>query len=433
MEIRPQDITYSEEVHDILTQIPNAVIRWGITVVASGVALLLFLSWVVQYPDVIKGRISIVAANPPATLVATTSAPVKWLVDNNSAVTEQQAVLYFFNSARYDDVIQLKNTLNGLQEKVYQGNNFAPRLLNPNWQLGELQSAFNDLLKSVQQSELLHNNQQLQDGQSHTNQQQIAKYREIIAKIKQQITLADQEHQQIQQQINVRYRPLYQSGAIAKADLEQQENKLLQIEKNIENLQANIHQTETQILALQGKQQEFGYQQSNDNLNFKTNIINAFSALQSQISIWEQRYLLKSPINGKLQYVQNVKDNTVVAPQQELAAIIPQNDSAYEGELTIPSAGSGKVKVGQTVQINLDDFNKKEYGMLIGTVGNISPINNKNTYQINVSLNNGLETTQHLELSFKHGMQGEANIITQKQRFISRIFSQLKGVFEGEV
>lgn len=430
MEVQSQDITYSEEVHDILTQIPGAVIRWGITVVASGVALLFLLAWIVQYPDVVKGRISIVAANPPATLVASANAPIKWLSENNSLVAEQQAILYFFNSAKYEDVMQLKSTLDKVQNVVFRGGVFDGNLLNPNWQLGELQPTFNDLLKNVQQSELLDNNRRLQGNQRNTNKQQIGKYNEIIAKIKQQIRLAEQEQQQLQQQIDRRYRPLYQTGAIAKAELEEQENRLLQIEKNIENLQATIHQTETQILALQGKQEEFGFEQNNENLNFKTNLMNAFSALQSQISIWEQHYLLKSPISGKLQYVPNIKDNTVVAAQQELAAVIPTGSSAYEGELTIPSAGSGKVGVGQTVQISLDDFNKKEYGMLMGKVSNVSPINNKNTYQISVALEQGLQTTHHLEIGFKHGMQGEASIITQRQRFIMRIFNQLKAVFE---
>lgn len=430
--VQRQEITHSEEVHEILTQIPNAITRWGITVVTFAVGILLFLAWVVQYPDVINGRITLHATQAPTTLTANSAGQIKWLVNNNEKIVAEQPVIYFYNSANYDNVLQLKQALAQYEQNVYRGGHINRRSLNQNWQLGELQPAFNDLLKNMQQSALINNNQQLQYQQSHVNSEQIKKQEEIIDKLKRQITIAEQEYAQAEQQINSRHRPLFQSGAISKADLEQKENELLQIQKNIENLQANIHQTETQILSLRGKQQEVSYQQNNENINYQNGIMNAFSALQSQISIWEQRYVLKSPVNGTLQAMPSIENNSNVTAQQALAAIIPSDttqNNAYTGKLTIPTAGSGKVAIGQTVQISLDDFSKKEYGMLLGEVSHILPINTQNTYHIAVALPNGLETTHHLPLAFKHSMQGDASIITQKQRFITRIFKQLTALF----
>ena len=429
----PQEqAVYSEEMDEILTQMPNAITRWGITVVTTAVGILLLLSWIVQYPDVVRGRVRLNATQAPVTLAANQAGQIRWLVPDAAKVSEMQAIAYFQNPAKYEQVMELKSVLAQLQGAVYNGSRISSHSLNSNWQLGELQTSFHDLKKSIQQSSLIGNNRQMQGMQSQVNNEQIAQYNAIIEKQKQQINIAQQEYRQIEGQINNRYRPLYESGAIAKADLERYENDLLQIQKNIENFQANIHQTETQILTLRGKQQEYGYQQSSENINYQSNIIQAFSTLQSQVGIWEQKYVLKSPVNGTLQQMPSLENNSNVNAQQELAVVIPESGgtASYVGELVIPSEGSGKVAVGQLVQISLDDFNKKEYGMLLGEVSHILPINTQNTYNVAVSLPNGLQTTHHIAIAFKHGMQGEANIITKKQRFITRIFNQLSSLFE---
>jgi len=60
----------SEEVQDILTKVPNWMIRWGTFLIFGIILLLLFTSWFIRYPDVVTSEIIITTNTPPEKLVA---------------------------------------------------------------------------------------------------------------------------------------------------------------------------------------------------------------------------------------------------------------------------------------------------------------------------------------------------------------------------
>ena len=111
----------SEEVQEILTQVPSWMIRWG-TVLIFGIVLLLFItSWVVKYPDIISAEIVITTTVPPEKLVARTSGKIATLLVHDRAIVQENAPLAIIqNTANYKDVFLLKSII----EKYSEGNRF---------------------------------------------------------------------------------------------------------------------------------------------------------------------------------------------------------------------------------------------------------------------------------------------------------------------
>ncbi len=62
----------SEEVQEIMGQMPGWALRWGITGVLVAVVLLLLASWFIRYPDTIDARVVLTTQNPPAPIIART-------------------------------------------------------------------------------------------------------------------------------------------------------------------------------------------------------------------------------------------------------------------------------------------------------------------------------------------------------------------------
>jgi hypothetical protein len=97
----------------------------------------------------------------------------------------------------------------------------------------------------------------------------------------------------------------------------------------------------------------------------------------------------------------------------------------------MPVIGSGKVEIGQTVNLKFDNYPFDEYGMVMGEVESISELPTKdNTYIIRISLPNGLHSSYNKDLEFRQQMQGSAEIITEDLRLIERLFNQLRSVFD---
>ena len=56
----------------------------------------------------------------------------------------------------------------------------------------------------------------------------------------------------------------------------------------------------------------------------------------------------------------------------------------------MPVANSGKVRVSLPVKIQLDNFNYAEYGIVEGTVQNVSLVPQRDSYLVEIALNDGL-------------------------------------------
>ena len=97
----------------------------------------------------------------------------------------------------------------------------------------------------------------------------------------------------------------------------------------------------------------------------------------------------------------------------------------------MPVANSGKVRVGLPTKIQLDNFNYAEYGIVEGTVQNVSLVPQKDSYLVEIALNDGLKTTYGKSIVLQQEMQGAANIITEDRRVIARVFDKLKDLLKN--
>ena len=85
---------------------------------------------------------------------------------------------------------------------------------------------------------------------------------------------------------------------------------------------------------------------------------------------------------------QNVKKDDLIF------TISPKNNPYYLAKLKTPKTNSGKIKIGQQVNVKLNDYPDYEFGVLRGKVQRISNVSNSNgTYIVDVRISNNLKTS----------------------------------------
>ena len=100
----------SEEVQEILTRVPHWMIRWGNLLLLILVLLLLFLSWLIKYPDVIPAEAIITTRIPPQKEYAKVTEKIESiLVKDNQIVPKDTPLAILQNTANYKDVFLLKS------------------------------------------------------------------------------------------------------------------------------------------------------------------------------------------------------------------------------------------------------------------------------------------------------------------------------------
>ena len=102
----------SEEVQEILSYVPNWMIRWGMTLVFIIILMLLFISWFVKYPDVITAEVVVTTKIPPEKIYAKSTGRIESiLINNNSQITKNTIIGVIENSGNYKDILLLKSIL----------------------------------------------------------------------------------------------------------------------------------------------------------------------------------------------------------------------------------------------------------------------------------------------------------------------------------
>ena len=80
---------------------------------------------------------------------------------------------------------------------------------------------------------------------------------------------------------------------------------------------------------------------------------------------------LRAPVDGTVQQLAVHTVGGVVTPAQALLEVVPL-DSHLEIEAMVPNRDIGFVRAGQSAEIKVDTFNFTRYGLLHGTVLNVS-------------------------------------------------------------
>jgi len=107
----------SEELRDILGQVPKWVVRFGTIIILASFTILIICAAMLKYPDVINSRIILTTEQPPAEITANISARIgKFMVSDNEQVHKGQVLLVFESAAHFNDVLKLK---------VLLGKNFS--------------------------------------------------------------------------------------------------------------------------------------------------------------------------------------------------------------------------------------------------------------------------------------------------------------------
>lgn len=97
-------------------------------------------------------------------------------------------------------------------------------------------------------------------------------------------------------------------------------------------------------------------------------------------------------------------------------------------ELFIPQANFGKVQLNQKVILRLNAFPYQEYGFVEGKLNYISAIPSDSGYAASALLPKQLLTNYNRQLIAIVGLSAEADIITQKQSLLQRLFYNLRGL-----
>ncbi|GAA0891045.1 HlyD family efflux transporter periplasmic adaptor subunit [Fulvivirga kasyanovii] len=418
----------SEEVQEILSHVPHWLIRWGITLVFMVILILIAASWFIKYPDTVAAQVVLTTQTPPVHLVARANGRISLLVEDKQRVGEDALLGVIENPASTEDVLKLDKQLENIRELIYKRPiDIEAIKLDQSLNLGTLQSTYSSFSSIVEDAK-----RYIAISFYHNQRKELSKrveyYRALNKGLNDQLSLVDEEIK-ISRTIYQDDSLLYKQGAGTKPVMNRSKASYLQNQRNKENIESSIIQNSIQIAQLQGQINELTLKEEQETDQMFTTMVETLERLESDLMAWKQNYLLITPVEGKVAFSKFWSDNQYVQAGEEVMTVVPESEDVI-GNVAMPVQGSGKVEVGQKVNIMLNNYPSNEYGMVIGKVESISLVPRDNLYSIRISLPGGLNSTYNKQLDFKQEMQGTAEIITKDKRLIERVFNQLRNIID---
>ncbi len=418
----------SEEVQEILSYVPNWMIRWGMTLVFIIILMLLFISWFVKYPDVITAEVVVTTKIPPEKIYAKSTGRIESiLINNNSQITKNTIIGVIENSGNYKDILLLKSILDTIS--IDKLNFRFPIDELPFLILGDIAMDF-ALFETSYSEYVLNKKLQPYSSEFSANNLSLAEIRNRLVILKSQKELNEKELEFNKKDLD-RNKILFDKGIIAAQDYERKQLEYIQAKRTLKNMSASISQLNEAIGTSKNTVKSSEIRKTQDDTRLLKKVIQSFYQLKKSVKDWELRFALKSSIAGKVSYLSFWNENQTVNIGDLVFTIIPSISLGYIGKIKAPIQNAGKIKIGQKVNIRLAQYPDTEFGMLNGTVENISLFPDKlGNYLVDVSLDEELITSYNKKIEFQQEMSGKAEIITEDLRLIERFFYQLKNVFK---
>jgi HlyD family secretion protein len=415
----------SDEVQEILSAIPNWMIRWGITLIFGLILMLVFISWFIKYPDVIQGQVILTTEQPPVKLISKTNGYIEHLYfKDNTTIKKGQTIAEITNPTNKETIDSLTVLLSNFELENVEA--ILPLFENVGV-LGEMQTEFNNLYNNLKEYHQITKDNYYKKSLQNINLQ--IEYNDRLAWItKGELDLLNQEIINAKEKFNSDSL-LYHNEVISKNEFFNNQSEYIAKKQQLINTKKTY--VNHKITVTNYLKQKTDLKKSNDDKirNLETNIKAAINSIRNYTQTWQQNYTITSPIEGKLSYLSSITTNQYIATQEPLFAVTP-NNQAYIGNIQIPAQGYGKIAKGQQVKIKLDNYPYQQYGQLVGEIASISQIAGKEGYFVRVKLTKGLTSTYNKELTYTPDMMGVAEIITEDLRLMERIFNKFRKVLD---
>lgn len=425
---KPEIELRSEEFNEVLSAVPAWIVRWGITVIACVVLMLLVGSAVFKYPDVISSTVTLTGTTPVSAVVARTSGKLQELyVGNNQLVKANTLLAVIENPAGTNDILRLKELLRQAE------NSLDTIALVPSQQLrlGSLQSLYSSFYLSMSEY------RQFKELAYHLKKIDLVKTRIVKNEVYYRNMLKQKDLSAVQAKIAhqqyARDSLLGVKGLVSKEVVEESYSRYLQSSLSAENMERSLENLQIQLAQMNESLYDTEYQYLDQKNTLETQLRSLVNQLRAEIDAWEINYALITPIDGEITLTQYWTNNQNVTAGNVVFNIVPSNQGEIVGKAMLPTERSGKVKKGQKVNIRFSNYPDKEFGIVKGIVENISLIpvldgQNAKSYMVDIQLPNGLRTSYNKYLPFLPEMEGQADIITEDISLLERFLMPIRKV-----
>ncbi len=423
-------LEHSEYLMDeLISRPPNWLLNSGMTILTYAVFIGLVLSFIIKYPDRIAAPFTLTHDLPPIEVVAGMSGQVSEInVLDQDSIIAGQLLLRMKSVADWNDIRRLESWFASLAGN-YTIHDVTGLQLPTALELGSLQPHFTTCIEHIALLQYLVK-QNLIRNKVESISREIEEISLLNTSLEKQKQIFREEVKLFEKNLN-RNKILNKSNDLSDSELELESARYLQKQRQYENMDAGIIQNLIRIRQLRRDSIELiAVRRERIKAQF-SEVKQSITELQNVVSIWKERHLVFAPTEGHIDLFPGLDEGKFLSEGEPMAYIIPlKNHGRNKALCTVPLFGAGKIIHGSKVQLELETYPAREYGVIEGEISKIALLPEKDesgqTFQrMEILLPDTLLTNYYKQIPFQIGTTGVATIITNDKRVLERIFEDV--------
>ncbi|MHB2149867.1 HlyD family efflux transporter periplasmic adaptor subunit [Calditrichota bacterium LG25] len=425
-----------EDIKEALDFNPSWIIKWGNSLILMFILILIFTTWFIKIPSKIKIKITITTQNTPIKIIAHSNGKIiKLFIENNEFVKKNSYLLVIENTANINDIFVLKNQLDEFKKFIANPYNFFD--FNSNYkfmlgelQLGELQDDYFNFLHNCLEYKFL-----IQTNRYKSKKRYIQNKVILLKNLKKDLIFRKDilnNEIKLSQKKFIWNKFFFNKKQITENNLLYSKFVLLNINFLLENLKTNIIITDIEIANYERMLQDLNEEFINKKIKLIFLIRKTFKKLLRHLYMWEQKYILKAPIDGYVIFLKDLNDKQIIKKNDELFAIVPTVENIV-GKIYLPKILFDELKIGQKIKIKFKQHPFDHLGIVTGKIESKSLISQENKYLINIKLFHEFKTFYNKIIPYKQGMEINGQIISEDSRLLEVILNRLFYNFRASI
>ena len=250
---------HSEEVQDIMSFIPNHVIRWGLTVIFILFAMLVVGSYYFKSPEIIRAPMILTTKNPPVSLISKSTGKIDRLFAlDGQNIEEKGNIALINNPTEFSHYLLLKKELADCSRIQDWENQVFEIDLSENLILGELLTTYGPFLKNRNNFKQ-YLSQNFLPQKIELIKKQIIKHQEYYQTLLHQMEI-QRNDLVLSEKSFVRDSSLYLKKITSEAEYDKSRQVFLSKKSAVIGYEAVLRETESSILQMQSNQVELEMQ-----------------------------------------------------------------------------------------------------------------------------------------------------------------------------
>ena len=422
----------SEELQEIIGRMPTSIERYGILVMAGIILLLVIGSFFFRYPDTIDAPIVITNSTPPVNILSKTSGKIMEIFKQNEESVHAGELLGVIESdADYEDVLILEEKINKLLAEEITDKEMSQWMSEHELQLGALQNEYLSFKSSLHEKIRLMEKRYLPQKIAVVKERMDS--REKLEHKEKHLHEINIEQEAIAYEIFKRDSLLHANKMIS--DEEYERASLTYYQSKQGPINRDVADEQYKMQRINEKESLLDLEHQNDEAlnNHTQNCNSALRQLRASIVRWEQIYILRSPIDGILNYTSVWNENQTVNTGEAIFIIVPDKMKKPIGKALVPAAGMGRIKAGQTVIVKVNNFPDEDFGNLVGNVSFISNVpTSEGVYMVDVIFPEGLVTIFQKQLPETIQLMGTSQIVVENRRLADLFIQPVRRLLKSQ-